>query len=226
MEQRKFAERKEIDNKMGVLVVLTGASGAGKDVVMEKFLNSSFVSENNLRQVVTCTDRPPRSNETRDVQYHFVSNEELKEMEKNGELVEPIKNYGTSNKATPRKEIERFVNGENLVWRIDPSLASQVVSGEFFKREFSGYAEALQKNTIVIFVTAPKEVIEDRRKRRDGDNYKNNLTDYKIRDAQDEEYLNVLQKKAISIVNLDGKLDDTVSSVITCVKKSYDKIKN
>jgi guanylate kinase len=226
MEKQKInSERKENLSKTGVLVVITGASGAGKDVVMDGFLQNPLIESLNLKRVVTCTDRPPRLNETRDIQYHFVSNGDLKEMEKNGELVEPIKDYGLSNKATPKKEILRFVNGENLVWRIDPSLASEVVSGKFFKKEFPGGAEVLQKHTIVISVTAPKEVIENRRKRRDGDKYEHNLEDYEIRDKQDKEHLNTLQKDALTIQNLDGKLDEAINLSVKSAVEFYNKVK-
>lgn len=212
------------DSKPGILVVITGASGAGKDAVMEDFLKTPFVKENNFKQVVTCTDRAPRIGETEDIHYHFVSKKGLQKMEKDGKLVEPIKNYGTSNKATPRIEIERFINGQNLIWRIDPSLASQVASGKFFKREFCQNSEILQKHTIVIFVTAPKEVIENRRKKRDGKKYELNRKDYEIRDKQDEKYLSILEKNAISAINLDGKLDKTVDTVVKSITNYYDKI--
>lgn len=222
-KERLFSET---PSKTGTLIVITGASGAGKDAVMQDLLKKDFFEKNNIKQVVTCADRQRRSNEVDGLDYHFVSSERLIEMEKNGELAEPRKLYGKSYKATPKIEIERFVNGESLVWRIDPSLASQVASGEFFKREFPDKADLLQKHTIVIFITAPKGQIVGRRKDRDGENYRKNAQEYQKRDNQDKEYLNILSKSAINVNNLDGRLRDTVDSVIKYVLKFNEKYSN
>ena len=210
--------------EIGVLIIFTGASGAGKDSVMDEFLKNPLVQKFNLKKVVTCTDRPPRPGETDGIQYHFVSSAQLQKMAKDDELVEPITKYGTSNKATPKIEIERLLAGENLVWRIDPSRAAEVASGKFFQRIFPEKAHLLQSHTIVFFVTAPKEVIAERRKRRDLDKY--DPAEYKVRDDQDQIYLDILQKKATLIENLDSRLDETVDLAVKFAVDTYDKIKN
>ena len=210
------------NKKIGYLIVITGASGAGKDAVMEGFFKTPFVKQNKIKQVVTCTDRSPRPGETNGIQYHFVTEKELQKMERNHKLVEPIKNYGTSNKATPRKEIQRFVDGENLIWRIDPSLAAQVATGEFFKREFPEKAESLQKHTVVFSVTAPRKMIENRRKKRDGALFERNSKDYKLRDQQDTRYLKTLREKALSVNNLDGKIDKAIGLMVKTVEDLID----
>lgn len=210
--------------EIGILIIFTGTSGAGKDSVMDEFLKSPLVQKLNLKKVVTCTDRPPRPGETDGIQYHFVSSAQLQKMAENNELVEPITKYGTSNKATPKIEVERLLAGENLVWRIDPSRAAEVASGKFFQRIFPEKAHLLQDHTIVFFVTAPKEVIAERRKRRDLDKY--DPAEYKVRDDQDQIYLDILQKKAIPIKNLDGKLDKAVDIAVKSAVEIYDKTKN
>jgi len=210
--------------EIGVLIIFTGASGAGKDSVMDEFLKNPLVQKFNLKKVVTCTDRPPRPGETDGIQYHFVSSAQLQKMAKDDELVEPITKYGTSNKATPKIEIERLLAGENLVWRIDPSRAAEVASGKFFQRIFPEKARLLQNHTIVLFVTAPKEVITERRKIRDLDKY--DPAEYKVRDDQDQIYLDILQKKATLIENLDSRLDETVDLAVKFAVDTYDKIKN
>lgn len=216
-------EEQELDKHTGILVVITGASGAGKDAVMNEFLKTPLIEELNLKRIITCTDRPPRPGEKDGVDYHFKTNSDLQKMDMNGELVEPITPTGTSNKATPKSEIERLLNGENLIWRIDPSRAAEISSGEFFKRLFPNSAEMLQQHTIVLFVTAPKEVVDDRRKRRDLDKY--DPTEYTTRDEQEKPYLEVLEKSAIPINNLDGKLNESVDSVNKSISNFYDEIK-
>lgn len=209
---------------IGTLVIFTGASGAGKDSVMDKFLERSVVQKLNLKKIVTCTDRPPRPGELDGVQYHFVSSARLQEMADGGELVEPITQTGTSNKATPKSEIERLLMDENLVWRIDPSRAAEIALGGFFKKLFPNEAQTLQEHTIILFVTVPKEVIRERRKRRDLDRY--NPAEYRAREDQEKPYLEIPKEKAISIENPDGKLEKAVDLAVESIIHFNEKIKN
>ena len=210
--------------KVGFLLIICGASGAGKDAVMAGLLEHPTIKTLNLKKVVTCTDRPPRSGEIHKVHYHFVTGEKLHEMAKNGELVEEITLTGSSNKATPKSEIERLLNGEDLIWRIDPSRAAEVVSGAFFVKHFPEHAQILQKCTTVFCVTAPKNAIEKRRKARDGANY--NPNEYSARDEQELPHLHILQEKAVVIDNPDGCLEETVDFAAGLTKLHYEKVKS
>lgn len=196
--------------KFGFLLVISGASGSGKDTVMAKLLEHPLVKALNLKKVVTCTDRSPRQGEIHGVDYHFVTNEKLMQMDRNGELVEDITLTGSSNKATPKSEIEKLLRGEDLIWRIDPSRAAEIASGTFFKRFFEPYASMLQKNTLVLCITATKNVIESRRKHRDGEKY--NPNEYKARDSQEAPHLRVLAEKAVLIENFEGELTEVVET--------------
>jgi guanylate kinase len=223
MIKQKSNSKKKKPNKTGVLIVITGASGAGKDDVMNGFMESLHIQKLGFQKIVTSTDRSPRPGEANGREYHFVTNETLIEMSQKGELVEPITLTGTSNKATSRKEIERIFNGENLVWRIDPSRAAEVALGEFFQRLFPENAKKLQKHTIVLFVTAPKEDIELRRKERDADKY--DPGEYKMRDDQEKPHLEILSKYALRVENTQGQLDKTIKLAIQSTTMFYEKIK-
>lgn len=206
--------------KIGNLIVFTGASGAGKDSVMDNFLLDPGIQKLKLKKIVTCTDRPPRPGEIDGINYHFLTPDKLKEMENKKELVEAITQTGTSNKATPKSEVERLLNSENLVWRIDPSRAAEIASGYFFKRLFPKTAEEMQKHTLILFITAPRVTINERRKSRDGNKY--DASEYLARDEQERPFLEILERKATSIQNLDGKLGWAVSK---SVKSAIDFLK-
>lgn len=212
-----------MDGGIGILIVITGASGAGKDAVMAEFLANPVINELNLKRIITCTDRPPRPGEKNGVDYHFLKHDQLTKMEKQGKLIEPITTTGSSNKATPKFEIERLLRGENLVWRIDPSRAAEVASGDFFKRVFPENADNLQSHTLVLFITAPKEVIDTRRKSRDLDKY--NPAEYEARDTQEKPFLEILGKNAVAIQNIDGKLNETVDAAVKSATEFNDKVK-
>jgi len=209
---------------IGILVIVTGVSGVGQDSVMDGFWKNPRIQELNFKKIVTCTDRPPRPNETDGIQYHFVTYEKLLEMSRNKELVEKITPFGTCHKATAKKEIERLFAGENLIWRIDLSRATEVASGNFFKDLYPNEADTLQKHTFVFYVTAPKEVIRQRRKTRDRNKY--DEKEYIKRDESIKPYLNILEQTAITINNLDGKLDETVELAVKKVIDLNDEINN
>jgi guanylate kinase len=218
--EKKFGQN---ETKVGFLLVISGASGAGKDTVMAKLLEHPLVKVLHLKKIVTCTDRPPRPGETHGVDYHFMTKERLQEMDKNGELVEEITLTGSSNKATPKSEIERLLNGEDLVWRIDPSRAAEIALGGFFIKHFPEHAHILQKQTTVLCITAPKGDVESRRKGRDGENY--NPTEYSARDDQELPHLHILQEKAVVIDNREGCLEETVNFAASLTKAHYEKAK-
>jgi guanylate kinase len=217
-------ERKEKYNKVGFLLVITGASGAGKDSVMDGILGHDEIKMLGLKKIVTCTDRSPRPGEENGIHYHFVARERLIEMSEDNELVEEITATGTSNKATPKSEIERLLKGEDLVWRIDPSRAAEIASGGFFSKHFPEHAKILQERTIVLCVTAPKEVIETRRKERDKEKY--SPDEYKVRDEQELPHLKILYEKAVLIENSQGSLENTVKIAVEAVQKHHAKTRN
>jgi guanylate kinase len=209
---------------IGILIVITGASGAGKDVVMEGFLHDSRVKKLHIEKVISYTDRPMRPGEKEGVEHYFVSGPKLKELEAKGEFVEPITKTGISNKATPKSEIQKLINGQNLIWRIDPIRGTEVLTGKFFEKLFPKYSKQMNLHTLVFFVTAPKEMLDERRKKRD--QYQYNQKAYRDRAEDEKTLLKVLEKQAINVINLDGELDQAVNFVVNTVINFNDKSNN
>jgi len=205
-----------------MLLVITGASGTGKDSVANEILKHPALAELNLKRLITCADRPPRPGETEGVDYYFVTPKELDEMYKKEQLVEKPQTTGTSRKGTPRKEFTAILKGEKRLWRIDPFLASKVATGIFFEEQFEGREkEDLKSLTTVVCVASPKEQIEGRRKLRDREKY--NTKEYKLRDLQEKPNLDVLQKESLLVQNLNGQLGETVKEVANIILKNYAK---
>ncbi len=108
------------------MIVLTGPSASGKTATC-LYLQSHF----GIRKVVTHTTRPMREGERNGVDYHFVTEEEFREMEKEGLFIETVfyngHHYGTS-----KKEV-----------RIDKCLAVEFSGAKVYK--------GLQDPRIVLF---------------------------------------------------------------------------
>lgn len=225
MPEKKIGidERKEKEMRVGMLVVITGLPASGKDVLMDEFMKQEFAKFLNLQQVITNTDRKIRDGESVN-SYHFVSREELDRMGRDKELVEEIVPTGISRKATSKAEIERLLAGENLIWRVDPSLAAKIAIGKFFKEQFPEYSEILQIKTLIACINTPKEVLIARRKHREGENY--NPENFRLRDEFEVPHLKILSETAIVIDNPDGQLTKTVETFTQIVKNHHAKIKN
>lgn len=87
------------------IVLLVGVSGAGKDTIKHKLLETG-----KYHHIVSHTTRPPRENggvmERDGVEYHFISKEKAVEMLENGEFVE-AKKYGDNLYGTSVQEIRQ-----------------------------------------------------------------------------------------------------------------------
>lgn len=205
-----------MNKNIGHLIVITGPPASGKDAVMDEFLKHEIARTLKIAKVITNTDREIRPGES-PTSHHFMKKEDLDRLAKNGELVEDIVKTGFSRKATSKTEIERLFLGENLIWRVDPSLAAKIASGSFFKKVFPKNSQILQENTVVVCINAPKEVLEKRRKAREGKKY--NPKNFELRDAYEVPHLDLLFKKAIVINNLDNELTETVEAFARIVKR-------
>jgi guanylate kinase len=108
----------------GLLFILSGPSGVGKDAVMDRLREQRFP----LRFAVTVTTRRPRQGETHGVDYFFVSDRECDRMIAEGEMLEWAmvhgKRYGVP-RAQVREAIER---GEDVLARVDVQGAATIRS--------------------------------------------------------------------------------------------------
>lgn len=215
---RKDEERREFVSRSGLLVVVTGTSGAGKDSVVSKLRTSSELAHLNLGQVVTTASRGKRDGETHGVDYYFSSIEVMQEMERNGEFVEPLTPTGSSYKATEKKEILPVLQeGKSTIWRIDLSRAAEIAAGGYFHKFFDKEtADRLESNTVVVLVDIDPDLsYEDLmklREQRDGSKF--NRDDYEERDRQESKILSEHGHHfKHKVVNKWGQLDSTAKEV-------------
>lgn len=76
---------------MGKLFYVMGKSSSGKDTVYEELLTRS---ELGLKPYIMYTTRPIRAKETDGVQYHFVTEGQLRAMQEKGQVIE-LRSYNT-----------------------------------------------------------------------------------------------------------------------------------
>ena len=74
-----------------MIIVLVGKTASGKTTVANELCNK----HHGYKRIITYTTRPMRENETQDVDYHFISDEQFNKMVKNNEFTE-YKRYNTA----------------------------------------------------------------------------------------------------------------------------------
>lgn len=107
----------------GMLLVISGPSGAGKGTLAEMLLarDASFAFS------VSATTRAPRPGEVDGVHYHFITEDAFAEMEASGQFLETARVHG-HRYGTPIKPVMASIDaGRNLLLDIDSQGALQVL---------------------------------------------------------------------------------------------------
>ena len=99
----------------GLLIVLSGPSGVGKDSLLDEFLELG----EDVHKCVTCTTRPKRENEVDGVDYVFLTPEEFAQKRSKGGFLESA-TYCGNMYGTPRDWVEQQNSlGRDVILKID-----------------------------------------------------------------------------------------------------------
>lgn len=131
----------------GMLIVLSGPSGSGKDTVLAEL----FKLKIGLVQSVSMTTRSPRNDEKNGVDYLFVDEEYFLSAITNGRMLEYAK-YGVNYYGTPKAPVDNWLDdGKTVVLKID-------VQG-------AGNIRKLYPDSVSIFLTPPNLSVLEKRLR-------------------------------------------------------------
>ena len=135
-----------------LMLVLSSPSGAGKTTLSKKIQQS----DSSFEISVSHTTRKPRANEVQDEDYHFINNDEFKNLIKKNEFLEYAEEFNHFYGTTKTPVINNLKNGKNVIFDIDWQGAEQIKS------------KKLQYRLITFFVLPPsKEVLFNRLSNRD-----------------------------------------------------------
>ena len=106
----------------GLLVVISGPSGAGKGTICKQLL----MEMGDLKVSVSATTRKPRAGEAEGISYYFIEEEEFINRINNNEFLEYAKVYGNFY-GTPKDEVfKQLKAGNDIILEIDIQGALQV----------------------------------------------------------------------------------------------------
>lgn len=181
-------------NKRGVLFVISGPSGTGKDSILRELKNI----RDDFCVSVSCTTRNPRAGEVDGEDYFFVSKSEFMDKVKSGEMLEWA-NFCDNYYGTPKDKVEEILStGMNVILEIEVQGAKQVIENTV--------------NAVSIFVLPPSiEVLKQRLLKRASDSHE--IIGKRVQEAERE--ISLAYEYKYIVVNDDlKKCAEDISKVI------------
>ena len=109
-------------NRKGLLLVVSGPSGAGKGTICKALLNKN----DQIKLSVSATTRKPRNGEVHGVNYFFIEKEEFTKMIENGEFLEYAQIYDKLYLTPKASIIECLEKGQDVILEIEMQGARQI----------------------------------------------------------------------------------------------------
>jgi len=191
----------------GVLLVLSGPSGAGKDTVMLKLLEKYP----KLVKLVTTNSRPKRKDEEDGFDYHFVSREEFEGLIADEAFFEWVEYRGHYRGGQKKHVKEALESGHDVIWRIDVRGVKNI--REKVKEQFP-------HSVFVLLAVEDLETLEKRMVERESETsgdlkWSIDMAEWEQRQWQDFDYV---------VANENGKLDEAVEKIAQIVDVTRMKV--
>lgn len=193
-------------NNKGLLIVVSGPSGAGKGTICKAILEK----HDDLFISVSATTRQPRAGEVDGVNYHFITKEDFIKRVEQKDFLEYAEVYGNYY-GTPKSKVEEMLNsGKNVILEIDIQGALKV------KENF--------KEGVFIFILPPSmEELKQRIIKRGSETPESLMRRFKS--AYQE--INYISKYNYAVVNdIVDVAVSKIEGIITAEKCRVDRIKD
>ncbi len=184
--------------KQGQLVVFSAPSGVGKDSIIKGLLKLNPAAT----RLVTTTSRPPRPGNQEGVDYYFISKEEFEKRIENDEFVE-YNIYTNNYYGIQKKHLEETLSKFPLI------LTQLDINGK------KHLEDAHINHTSIFILPEELDILRKRLENRGG------LSKEEINrrlDAAKNE-ITFAPKYDYSIVNYEGKLQETIEYISNLIKK-------
>jgi len=186
-----------VSNKRGLLIVISGPSGVGKDTLIRRLLEL----DKNLRYSVSCTTRAPRPGEIDGVNYTFVTHEKFQQLIDQGAFLE-YATYDGNLYGTVHERVEKAREaGHDIVLKIEVQGAEQV--------------RAKAPDALFIFVVPPStQELERRQEMRNSESARDMASRRKIAERE----MTYISRYDHVVVN--DELERAVAEVLAIIREA------
>lgn len=190
--------------KEGILLVISGPSGSGKGVLVQKILSL----RTDIGLSVSATTRAPRTGEVNGVSYHFMTKENFRERLDAGDFLE-YNEYAGNYYGTPKSEVvSRIAGGTSMILEIDVHGAMNI------KRQYPG--------AVLLMIAPPDYPTLERRLRGRGDDVPEEVIQKRLSAAKDE--LAQLPGYDYLVINRDGEADKAAGEISAIIDAERNKV--
>ena len=191
-------------DRKGLIVCISGPSGAGKGTVLGKV--SEIFPE--MGSSISVTTRAPRGTEQEGVEYYFRTPEQFEQMIRDNEIIE-YDVYAGNYYGTPREHISRQCD-EGIDCLVDLTVAGSIALKEIYG-----------DNALTIFLMPPSmEVLEGRLRGRGTE------TDEKIRLRLSQAASEMERKDEFDHVVVNDDLETAVNEVIGLIEAKREELES
>jgi len=190
-------------NRKGILIVISGFSGAGKGTLMKK-LTADY---DNYALSISMTTRGPRDGEMNGREYFFVTKDEFEERIAQDGMIE-YASYCGNYYGTPRAYVEeQLENGKDVILEIEIQGAHKV--------------KAIYPEAILMFVMPPSAQELHRRLAGRGTETPEVIAQRMARAAEESEGIDTYD-----YIVINDKLEDCIAQINTIVDAAHNTPKN
>ena len=187
-----------------IVVVISGPSGVGKDVMIDRMMESDRIG---FHFTVTATTRDPRPGEKDGINHHFVTVDDFVNLIANDDLLEWAQVYGNYY-GVPKKQVrDALTAGNHVILRVDVQGAKRL-------------SEIIPEALLIFIIPPSLDVLKSHLEKR-GVDLEVEMTK---RLAAANEEISQAHLFDFTVTNEEDCLDDTVNEVVEIIESESQRI--
>ena len=187
-----------------IVVVISGPSGVGKDVMIDRMIESDRIG---FHFTVTATTRDPRPGEKDGINHHFVTVDDFVNLIANDDLLEWAQVYGNYYGVPKQQVRDALTAGNHVILRVDVQGAKRL-------------SEIIPEALLIFIIPPSLDVLKSHLEKR-GVDLEVEMTKRLV--AANEE-ISQARLFDFTVTNVEGRLDDTVNQVVEIIESESQRI--